>query len=51
MKSDDTESVDVDEAVDIDLPDVDMDPFTGIKPFLLSCIPLFLLFLLKVSFE
>ena len=34
MKSDDQESLDVDEAVDIDLPDVDMDPFSGIKPFL-----------------
>ena len=48
MKSDDQESLDVDEAVDIDLPDVDMDPFSGIKPFLLSAIPLLLLFLLKV---
>ena len=48
MKSDDNESLDVDEAVDIDLPDVDMDPFSGIKPFLLSAIPLLLLFLLKV---
>lgn len=49
MKSDDQESLDVDEAVDIDLPDVDMDPFSGIKPFLLSAIPLLLLFLLKFS--
>lgn len=38
-----------DEVVDLDIPDVEMDPLSGLKPFLLSTIPIIVLFFIKFS--